>query len=350
MNTFRYVFSAIPIGLYTVSNGLIPMGYEAWIHTGIMLSAAVIGLLLGSYTSFGDVSASLIEPFLMLMLFLVFLSIDLRKMRESFANIRFLTSAVAINFVFTPVISFLLGLLFFGGSVDLRIGLIMLLVTPCTDWYLVFTSVSKGNVDLSSTLLPINLFLQIILMPVYLLVFMGRSVEFDIADMLVNMAIVLLVPFFAALIVKLLSAKIGLVSRGREMLYDNCDNLQLLFLCLAIVAMFASESDVLFDNFDMMLEMLAPLMIFFVLIYFVSYSVSRVQRYSFDDSTSLIFTTMARNSPLSLAIAVAVFPDSPLIALVLVIGPLLELPILSITANIRLGLRNRGAVSEQLAD
>ena len=59
---------------------------------------------------------------------------------------------------------------------------------------------------------------------------------------------------------------------------------------------------------------------------------------------------MARNSPLSLAIAVAVFLDSPLIALVLVIGPLLELPILSITANIRLGLRNRGAVSEQLAD
>jgi ACR3 family arsenite efflux pump ArsB len=223
----------------------------------------------------------------------------------------------------------------------------MLLVTPCTDWYLVFTSVSKGNVNLSSTLLPINLFLQIVLMPVYLLVFMGRSVEFDIANMLVNMAIVLLVPFFAALAVKLLSSRIGLVYRGREVLNDNCDNLQLMFLCLAIVAMFASESVVLFDNFDMMLKMLAPLMIFFVLIYFVSYSVSRAQRYSFDDSTSLIFTTMARNSPLSLAIAVAVFPDSPLIALVLVIGPLLELPVLSITANLRLGMRGKKVVDPQ---
>ena len=51
--------------------------------------------------------------------------------------------------------------------------------------------------------------------------------------------------------------------------------------------------------------------------------------------------------PLSLAIAVAVFPDSPLIALVLVIGPLLELPILSITANLRLGLRNKSADGRQ---
>ncbi|MBR2254995.1 MAG: arsenic resistance protein [Candidatus Methanomethylophilaceae archaeon] len=317
------------------------MGHEAWIHTGVMLSAAAIGLALGSFTVFGDFSASLIEPFLMLMLFLVFLSIDMGRMRESFTNLRFLSSAVAINFVVTPLVSFMLGLLFFGGSVDLRIGLIMLLVTPCTDWYLVFTSVSKGNVDLSSTLLPVNLFLQIVLMPVYLLVFMGTSVEFDMAGMLVSMAVVLLVPFLAALAVKLLSPKVAAISKGKDFLGENCDNLQLFFLCLAIVAMFASESDVLFDNLDMMLAMLAPLMIFFVLTYIVSSATARVQGYSFDDTTSLIFTTMARNSPLSLAIAVAVFPDSPLISLVLVIGPLLELPVLSITSNIRLNLRNK---------
>ncbi len=317
------------------------MGYEAWIHTGVMLSAAFIGLGLGLYTGFGDFSASLIEPFLMLMLFLVFLSVDLRKVKDSFRNIRFLSSAVIINFIWTPILSFLLGLLFFNGSVDLRIGLIMLLVTPCTDWYLVFTSVSKGNVGLSSTLLPINLILQIVLMPVYLLVFMGQSVEFDMADMLLNMAFVLLIPFFAALAVKLLARGVSVIDRGAGVLNDNCDNLQLLFLCLAIMAMFGSESDVLSDNIDMLLTMIAPLMIFFIVSYVLSSIVSRVQRYGYDDTTSLIFTTMARNSPLSLAIAVAVFPDSPLIALVLVIGPLIELPVLSITANYRLNRRER---------
>ncbi len=103
--------------------------------------------------------------------------------------------------------------------------------------------------------------------------------------------------------------------------------------------MFASESKTLFDNIDTMIEMIIPLLIFFILVYTLSSLVSRQLRYSYDDTTSLIFTTMARNSPLALAIAVAVFPENPLISLVLVIGPLIELPVLSITANMRLNRR-----------
>ena len=315
------------------------MGYEAWIHTGVMLSAAIIGLCIGSFTDSGDLAASLIEPFLMLMLFLVFLSVDLGRFRESFSNVGFLSSAVLINFVWTPILAYILGIMFFNGSIDLRIGLIMLLVTPCTDWYLVFTAVSKGNVSLSSTLLPINLTLQILLMPVYLLVFMGQSADFDTVSMLGSMVFVLLIPFLGAMTVKLLSLRVSSVEGFRGTLDDNCDNLQLFFLCLAIVSMFASESQTLIDNLDMMFTMVIPLMIFFVVSYVLSSAVSRAQGYSYDDTTSLIFTTMARNSPLSLAIAVAVFPDRPLIALVLMIGPLIELPILSVTSNLRLSRR-----------
>jgi ACR3 family arsenite efflux pump ArsB len=314
---------------------------QAWIHTAVMLAAAIIGLLLGQFSGFGDVSVDLIEPFLMLMLFLVFLSVDPRRVKDSFRNLRFLSSALLINFVLTPIVAFVLGIVFFDGSIDLRIGLIMLLVTPCTDWYLVFTGVSKGNVELSSTLLPINLFLQIVLMPVYLLLFMGRSVEFDMVSMLASMAFVLVIPFLAATALRILSSRFAPAQRVKGAMDDNCDNLQLFFLCLAIIAMFASESRTLMDNLDVMLLMIVPLVIFFVMSYSVSSVTSRVQRFGFDDTTSLIFTTMARNSPLALAIAVAVFPEYPLVSLVLVIGPLIELPILSITASLRLNLRGR---------
>ena len=315
------------------------MGHQAWIHTGLMLSAAVIGLLIGLNVDIGDAASSLIEPFLMLMLFLVFLSVDLGRFRESFSNVRFLASAVIINFVWTPVLAYVLGLAFFEGSVDLRIGLLMLLVTPCTDWYLVFTSVAKGNVALSSTLLPVNLVLQIVLMPVFLLLFIGQSADFDIASMLGSMAFVLLIPFAASLAVKVLATKASSVGRFKGVLDDNCDNLQLFFLCLAIVAMFASESATLTDNLGMFVTLLIPLALFFVSSYAASVTASRLQRYPYEDSTSLVFTTMARNSPLALAIAVAVFPDSPLIALVLMIGPLIELPVLSLTADLRLRRR-----------
>jgi len=72
--------------------------------------------------------------------------------------------------------------------------------------------------------------------------------------------------------------------------------------------------------------------------------VSRLLKFSYEDSASLNLTTLARNSPLSLAIAVVAFPDQPLIALALVVGPLIELPLLAVTSQILLWIRKRGLI------
>jgi ACR3 family arsenite efflux pump ArsB len=119
------------------------------------------------------------------------------------------------------------------------------------------------------------------------------------------------------------------------------DNLQLVFLCLAVFAMFAPNGNMILDDPMVLVRMLIPLGIFFLVNFIISRVVGKILKFSFDDSTSLTFTTMARNSPLALAIAVAAFPDSPLIALALVVGPLIELPILSVTSAVVLGSRRR---------
>lgn len=80
--------------------------------------------------------------------------------------------------------------------------------------------------------------------------------------------------------------------------------------------------------------MLIPLIIFFVINFLLVRLIGKRLGFAPEDITALNFTTLARNSPLSLAIAVAAFPDRPLISLALVIGPLIELPALSIIANI----------------
>ena len=69
----------------------------------IIITAALLGLLLGAVTPLGKVSSSLIEVFLMLLLYILFLSIDLKQIKKSFTNVRFTLSAVIINFVFTPL-------------------------------------------------------------------------------------------------------------------------------------------------------------------------------------------------------------------------------------------------------
>ena len=108
---------------------------------------------------------------------------------------RYTLTTVLINFMITPIVAFFLGQIFFASSIEIRIGLLMLLVTPCTDWYLVFTGLSRGNVGLNISILPINLILQIVLMPIYLFVFLGREIQIDTTDILQSVLIVLLIPF-----------------------------------------------------------------------------------------------------------------------------------------------------------
>ena len=297
----------------------------------IIITAALLGLLLGAVTPLGKVSSSLIEVFLMLLLYILFLSIDLKQIKKSFTNVRFTLSAVIINFVFTPLFGYLLGKIFFPGSLDIRIGLLMLLVTPCTDWYLVFTGLSKGNVELGMSILPLNLILQIVLLPVYLLVLIGSEVTMDVASLVSSVAMVLVIPFVLAYITKLITKN---SEKFKSFLSEQGDNLQLLFLCLAVVVMFASEGKNLLDNPLLLAQMFIPLLIFFAVLFFVAQIVGRLQKFPKKDTVALNMTTLARNSPLSLAIAVVTFPEQPLVSLALVIGPLIELPVLSVISGI----------------
>lgn len=297
----------------------------------IIITAALLGLLLGAVTPFGSVSSSLIEVFLMLLLYILFLSIDLKQIKKSFSNIRFTLSAVIINFVFTPLFGYLLGKIFFPGSLDIRIGLLMLLVTPCTDWYLVFTGLSKGNVELGMSILPLNLVLQIVLLPVYLLVLIGSEVTMDVGSLVSSVAMVLVIPFVLAYITKLMTKN---SEKFKNFLSEQGDNLQLLFLCLAVVVMFASEGKNLLDNPLLLAQMFIPLLIFFAVLFFVAQIVGSLMNFPKKDTVALNMTTLARNSPLSLAIAVVTFPAQPLVSLALVIGPLIELPVLSVISGI----------------
>ena len=297
----------------------------------IIITAALFGLLLGAVTPLGEVSSSLIEVFLMLLLYILFLSIDLKQIKKSFTNVRFTLSAVVINFVFTPLFGYVLGKIFLPGSLDIRIGLLMLLVTPCTDWYLVFTGLSKGNVELGMSILPLNLILQIVLLPVYLLVLIGSEVTMDVGSLVSSVAMVLVIPFALAYITKLITKN---NEKFKSFLSEQGDNLQLLFLCLAVVVMFASEGKNLLDNPLLLAQMFVPLLIFFAVLFFVAQIVGRLQKFPKKDIVALNMTTLTRNSPLSLAIAVVTFPEQPLVSLALVIGPLIELPVLSVISGI----------------
>jgi ACR3 family arsenite efflux pump ArsB len=103
--------------------------------------------------------------------------------------------------------------------------------------------------------------------------------------------------------------------------------------------MFASMGQELLSEAPVILKLLPPILIFFAVNLLLSFILRRLFKIEYPDFVSLSFTTLARNSPLALAIALVVFPDVPLIALALVIGPLIELPVLGVVSQVLLWSR-----------
>ncbi|MGD6942887.1 arsenic resistance protein [Cytobacillus gottheilii] len=318
------------------------MNFIEKFQTFIILIAIGIGLLLGQFSIFEKHAETFILPFLLFMLFGLFLTIPLKGLKNAFRNIKFLSTNVILNFVWTPLLAWGLGAVFLWEHPALWLGFILLLVTPCTDWYLIFTSIAKGNISLSTSVLPVNLILQVVLLPIYLLIFAGTMKTVEMAAILESVVWVLLIPFILASLTRYFFRTEK--DRLEKKIIPFFASTQILFLCLAIVAMFASQGSYLLNNIEVIWIMLIPLAFFYIINFIAAQTAGKVFQYSYEDTVSLSMTIIARNSPVALAIVLTAFPDQPLIALALIIGPLIELPVLAIVAQVLLRMKRSKGV------
>ena len=264
-------------------------------QTGIILLAVVLGLLLGNLEVIAGYAAEFIVPLLMIMLYGLFLSINISELKSPFLNMKFSLTSIIINFIWTPIFAYLLGYLFLNNELPIWIGFVMLMVTPCTDWYLVFTDVAKGNVPLSTSILPINLILQVLLLPIFLLIFFGKSGNVEVTSLVESILMVLLVPFLLALVTKKIVSNSSISGVSFTGFFEKS---QVLFLSLAVIAMFASEGRNLINNPDVIYKLLIPVLIFFTITFLLAQIVSKFLKFTYPDKASLTLTTMARNSPI----------------------------------------------------
>ncbi|MBR3141095.1 MAG: arsenic resistance protein [Methanobrevibacter sp.] len=301
----------------------------------IIFSAVIIGLIFSNIQIIADNTSSLINIFLCLMLFGLFLEVPLPELKNSFKNVKFTSTSLIINFIWTPLFGYFLGSLFLKGNVDILIGFFMLILTPCTDWYLVFTKMAKGDLSLSLSILPINLVLQIVLLPVFLVLFFSSGNTIDYAQLTYSLIIVIVIPFIAAQTIKFMLNK-----ELNEKAKDLFSSLQICFLSLAVFCIFASQGKLLFENLDSVLTIFVPLMLFFIANTIIDLILSVKINFIYSQYSSLTMTTLARNSPLALAIAINSFPGHELISIALVIGPLIELPVLYIVSKFCLWIKD----------
>ncbi|MBN4047417.1 arsenic resistance protein [Acidimicrobiaceae bacterium AH-315-P05] len=306
-----------------------PLLLIASIAAGLGLAKAAPG--------FANSLSPLVSMGVFVLIYLVMLGVDVDRIAAAFTQRRFLTIAVLINFVVNPLLAWGLGAVFLQDHPELRVGLILFLVTPCIGWYLIFTELAGGDIGLGVSLLGINLVLQVVLLPFYLLLFAGEASGVDLGSIVSSVGLFLVLPAALAAVTRNFANRSAVdlddvqSAIGKAQLKTVC-------LVLVIVAMFASQADVIFDNPRVVITLLPPMVAFFVVAFGFALATGRAAGLPFDQTALLAFTTTSRNSEASLAIAATAFA-SPLVALTVVIGPVIELPFLVLMVRVLLGLR-----------
>lgn len=306
------------------------------LEPAILIFAIIIGLILSDIKILSNNIGNIINLFLCIMLYGIFLEVPLKNLKKSFKNIKFSSTSIMINFIWTPIFGYFLGNLFLNGNMDIFIGFFMLILTPCTDWYLIFTKIAKGDLNLSLSILPINLILQIVLLPIYLIIFFSSNDTINYSNLVYSLIIVIVIPFLSAQITKLL------LNNKLKKITNFFSKYQIVFLALAVFAIFNSQGNQLFGHLNSVLTIFIPLIIFFITTTLIDLLLSEQIHLTYEEYASLTMTTLARNSPLALAIAINSFPNHELIIIALVIGPLIELPILYLVSRFALWIKKSG--------
>lgn len=311
-------------------------------QTKLIAAAVVVGLVAGQSPTLAIAGERLVLPFLVGMLIALFASLRLAGVRRGLRNGRMLATSLGVNFLWSPLVAAALGAVFLAGDPDLRLGLLMLFVTPCTDWYLFFTRVADGDVELAATLLPYNLVLQLLLLPVYIVLFAGTVATIDIGVFIEGLALVLGVPLVAIGLGWVAVTRSDTADRLYRRGKPSLPNAQVLALAAAVAAMVASQADLLVARPGILALVAIPVVVFYAINLALALLLGRALSFDHGETVCLACTTLSRNSPTALAIAVATFPHRPLVALALVVGPLVEVPLLSVVSRVLLSARNRG--------
>ena len=308
----------------------------------ILMGAAVAGLVIQRVI--GEAVPSLLyvtEIGVFLVILAVMLPIELTDVGQAAKRVKPTALALFINFVFIPFFAWAAGWLVLRQYPDFWVGAILYTLTPCVGWYLIFTDIAKGNVAWGIALLPWNIVLQVLLLPLYLYLLVGKVIPVDFWALARSVGLYLIAPFVLSFIIR----RAIISTRGRDFFQGSfkqaLGGVKLWALVLVIVSMFVSQPLLGLSELSAVGLLVVFLIGFFLALFLIAVVAGRLFGLSYEDNATLAFTTTARNSEAVIGVAVSAFPGHPLVYLAIILGPIVELPMLLLIARVMLALKGR---------